>query len=121
MNRGLNNIFKGKKVFITGHTGFKGSWLTLWLKILGAEVYGYSLAPPTNPSLFGLLNLEDEIFHKVADIRDLDQLTKCISYVKPEIIFHLAAQSIVGESYVSPHETVETNVMGTVNVMEAVR
>src|SRR5688572_16502741 len=121
MNSEFNNIFRNKKIFVTGHTGFKGSWLSLWLRNLGADVYGYSLPPPTNPSLFELLNLEDDLYHKVADIRDQEELRKSISHVKPDIIFHLAAQSVVGESYVTPLETVETNVMGTVNVMEAVR
>ena len=114
-------IFKNKKVFITGHTGFKGSWLSLWLRNLGANVYGYALPPPTNPSLFELLKLEHNLDHLVADIRDKEVLTKCLAQIKPDIIFHLAAQSVVRESYLTPAETIETNVMGTLNVMEAVR
>ncbi len=114
-------VFSNKRVLITGHTGFKGSWLSLWLLNLGAEVYGYALEPPTNPSLFKLLGLKDSLHHEVADIRDIKSLKKAVSRIKPDIVFHLAAQSVVRESYVSPAETVEVNTMGTVNVMEAVR
>jgi CDP-glucose 4,6-dehydratase len=114
-------IYENKRVFVTGHTGFKGSWLTLWLKSLGAKVYGYALEPPTSPSLFQLLKLETEVDHTIADIRHRDQLTEVIAHVKPDVIFHLAAQSVVRESYVTPVETIETNVIGTVNVLEAVR
>jgi CDP-glucose 4,6-dehydratase len=121
MSSGFNGAFENRRVLVTGHTGFKGSWLTLWLNYLGAEVYGYSLPPPTEPSLFDLLNLQSVIAHKTADIRDKDQLTKYVEQVKPDIIFHLAAQTVVRESYAIPHETVDVNVLGTVNVMEAVR
>jgi CDP-glucose 4,6-dehydratase len=117
----LSKCFRNKKVFITGHTGFKGSWLTLWLKKMGADIHGYALPPPTTPSLFELLKLENDIHHTIADIRDKEQLTRCISQARPDIIFHLAAQSVVRESYITPVETIETNVLGTVNVMEAVR
>lgn len=117
----LNNVYRNKKVLITGHTGFKGSWLTLWLKSLHADVYGYALHPPTEPSMFELLNLQRGIHHTIADIRDKERLTKFISRIRPDIIFHLAAQSVVRESYVSPEETIETNVTGTMNIMEAVR
>jgi CDP-glucose 4,6-dehydratase len=117
----LEENYKGKKVLITGHTGFKGSWLTLWLINLGAEVYGYALSPPTKPALFELLGLKQDIRHEVADIRDTKTLKKAIARIKPDIIFHLAAQSVVRESYLRPAETVEVNTLGTVNVMEAVR
>jgi CDP-glucose 4,6-dehydratase len=117
----FQDIYKNKKVFLTGHTGFKGSWLTLWLTHLGAEVYGYSLRPPTEPSMFDLLNLRDSIHHKEADVRDYAELRDSINRVRPDIIFHLAAQSVIGESYIKPIETVQTNVLGTANVMDAVR
>jgi CDP-glucose 4,6-dehydratase len=117
----FSKIYRDKKVFITGHTGFKGSWLTLWLTHLGARVYGYALEPPTDPSLFQLLNLENSIDHQIADIRDSEQLKKSIAGIKPDIIFHLAAQSLVRDSYESPVETVAVNTLGTINVMEAVR
>src|SRR5258708_28853322 len=109
--------YKAKKVLITGHTGFKGSWLTLWLKELGAHVFGYALAPPTNPSLFEILDLEKEIDHEIGDIRDIDRLKKSLQRIKPDIIFHLAAQSIVGQSYENPLETVQVNALGTANLL----
>src|SRR5712671_3822414 len=93
------DTYKARKVLITGHTGFKGSWLTLWLRELGAHVFGYALAPPTNPSLFEILNLENEIDHEIGDVRDIDHLKKSLQRIKPDIIFHLAAQSLVGKSY----------------------
>ena len=114
-------IYKSKRVLVTGHTGFKGSWMTLWLKELGAQVFGYALPPPTNPSLFEFLNLEKEINHEVGDIRDIDRLKKCLLRTKPDIIFHLAAQSLVGKSYEDPMETVQTNTFGTANLLEAIR
>ena len=117
----FSKIYGGKKVLITGHTGFKGSWLSLWLTHLGATVYGYALDPPTDPSLFRLLKLEDSVNHQVADIRDSEQLHKSVSRIKPDIIFHLAAQSLVRDSYNAPVETVEVNTLGTVYLMEAVR
>jgi len=115
------SVFKNKKVFITGHTGFKGGWLALWLSHLGATVYGYSLSSPFSPSLYETLELENIIHNEEADVRDGKKMLNSISRIRPDIIFHLAAQSLVGESYVSPMETVDTNVMGTVNLMEAVR
>jgi CDP-glucose 4,6-dehydratase len=121
MRSQFGNIYKGKRIFITGHTGFKGSWLSLWLNKLGANVYGYALAPPTCPSLFELLELEPEIEHQEADIRDQEQLVRSIGRIKPDLIFHLAAQSLVRESYLVPYITIETNVIGTLNVLEAVR
>jgi CDP-glucose 4,6-dehydratase len=120
----MNNIYetyRGKKVLITGHTGFKGSWLTLWLRDLGAHVFGYALDPPTRPSLFELLGLEKEITHEHGDVRDLGRLKKCIQRVKPDIIFHLAAQSLVGKSYEEPLDTVQVNAFGTASLLEAVR
>ena len=114
-------VYKGKKVLITGHTGFKGSWLTLWLAQLGAVTHGYALPPPTDPSMFRALRLHEVIHHEVEDVRDMIQLKKTISTVKPDIIFHLAAQSLVRESYSSPLYTVEVNTLGSANVMEAVR
>jgi len=117
----FNNIYEGKRVLITGHTGFKGSWITLWLKQLGAEVIGYSLEPHTNPSLFKILNLEKEIIHIIGDIRDEKKLKRTFQEYKPEIVIHMAAQPLVRYSYVNPKETYETNVIGTLNVFEAVR
>jgi CDP-glucose 4,6-dehydratase len=115
------DTYKNRKVLVTGNTGFKGSWLTLWLKELGAQVFGYALEPPTNPSLFEVLNLEKEIEHEYGDVRDLEHLKKFIQQTKPEIIFHLAAQSIVGKSYDEPLATVQVNTLGTINLLEAVR
>lgn len=117
----LNEVYSNKKVLITGHTGFKGSWLAYWLLKLNADVYGYSIDIPTNPSLFEQLNLKEKLVHKEGDVRDFMKLKDYIDETKPDIIFHLAAQSIVGESYINPIYTVETNIIGTVNLMEAVR
>jgi CDP-glucose 4,6-dehydratase len=113
--------FKGKKVFITGHTGFKGSWLTTLLVEIGAEVMGYSLIPEYQPNHFDLLNIYDKIIHEIGDIRDATNLSKKINDFKPEFIFHLAAQPLVQKSYNNPLETFNTNIIGTVNVLEAVR
>ena len=113
--------FSGKKILITGHTGFKGSWLTLWLVNLGAEVIGYSLEPPTKPNLFEILQLEKEITHIIGDVRDGEKLKNVFKKYKPEIVFHLAAQPLVRVSYKEPKLTYETNVMGTLNLLEAVR
>ncbi len=114
-------FYKGKKVLITGHTGFKGSWLCQILIGAGAEVTGYSLEPPTNPSLFEEAGIAEKINHVVGDIRDREKLMKVFEEVQPEIVLHLAAQPIVRESYKDPVGTYETNVMGTVNICEAVR
>jgi CDP-glucose 4,6-dehydratase len=114
-------IYAGKKVLITGHTGFKGSWLTLWLSHLGAHTFGYALDPPTDPSLFRVLNLEDVIDHQLGDVRDYDKLFATISSIKPDIIFHMAAQSVVLDSYQSPLETVAVNTVGSAHILEAVR
>ncbi|MDI6603791.1 MAG: CDP-glucose 4,6-dehydratase [Thermoanaerobacteraceae bacterium] len=117
----FSKIYKNKKVLITGHTGFKGSWLTLWLKELGADVLGYSLEPPTEPNLFTVLDLEKEIRHIIGDIRDGEKLYKVFQEFNPEIVFHLAAQPLVRLSYKEPKLTYETNIIGTVNLYEAVR
>ena len=113
----FNNIYKDKKVFITGHTGFKGSWLVFWLKNIGAEVLGYSLEPPTKPNHYELLNLD--IYSVIGDIRDRDKLFSVVKDFKPDIVFHLAAQPLVRYSYKNPLETLETNIIGTANVFEA--
>ena len=115
------SFYSGKKVLVTGHTGFKGSWLCEILKILGAEVIGFSLAPPTEPSMFNLLKISDSIHSIIGDVRDLTYLCDVVSNTKPELVFHLAAQPIVRDSYKKPVETYSTNVMGTVNICEAVR
>ena len=117
----FRNIYKNRRILLTGHTGFKGSWLTLWLLHLGANVIGYSLAPPTNPSLFEVLGLDKEIIHVVGDIRDEEKLGKVFRMYKPEIVIHMAAQSLVRYSYINPKETYETNVIGTLNVFEAIK
>ncbi|WGU93818.1 CDP-glucose 4,6-dehydratase [Paenibacillus dendritiformis] len=116
------DFWNGKKVFLTGHTGFKGSWLSLWLSSLEAKVTGYALQPITTPNLFELSRL-DEIMEKnyIGDIRDLVGLTQAMKESEPEIVIHMAAQPLVRESYVDPMGTYSTNVMGTVNVLEAVR
>lgn len=115
----FENIYKGKKVLITGNTGFKGSWLSLWLKQLGAEVIGYSLDPPSVPSHFQLLKMDIDTVH--GDILDPEKLHKCFEKYKPEIVFHLAAQSLVRDSYRNPVITYSSNVIGTLNVLEAAR
>ena len=118
----MSNIFwKGKRVLITGHTGFKGSWLSLWLHHLDAAVFGYSFSVPTKPSLFQLCNLSLITETTFADIRDLNQLMAILDRVRPEIVFHMAAQALVRRSYIDPLETYSTNIMGTVHLMEAVR
>lgn len=114
-------FFKGKKVLITGHTGFKGSWLSLILSNAGAEVTGYSLEPPTSPALFALCDLTSRMNSIIGDIRDLEHLKQVFAEVQPEIVLHLAAQPIVRDSYKDPVYTYETNVMGTVNICECVR
>ena len=109
-------FYKGKKVFVTGHTGFKGSWLCKILVNAGAEVTGYSLNPPTNPSLFEIAGIENDVHSIIGDIRDLKSLKKTFDEAQPEIVLHLAAQPIVRDSYKDPVYTYETNVMGTVNI-----
>lgn len=118
----FNNIYQGKRVFLTGHTGFKGSWLALWLTKLGAEVCGYSLAPNTEPSMFNELGIENKIAKSViGDILDDAVLEKTMQEFQPEIVFHLAAQPLVRLSYSEPVLTYKTNVIGTLNVLEAAR
>ncbi len=114
-------FWQGKKVLITGCTGFKGSWLTTWLIELGAEVYGYSLTPPTTPSMFDLLKLENKFKFCVGDIRNYQDFNNFLNQVNPEIILHLAAQPLVRYSYTNPIETYHTNVLGLVNILEAIR
>lgn len=114
-------MFKGKKIFITGHTGFKGSWLTLWLQQLGAEITGYSLPAPSEPNLFNLARVGEGITHIEGDIRDYSHLQQAIRKAEPDLIFHLAAQAIVLEGYQSPKETFDVNSGGVVNLLEAVR
>lgn len=118
MNPGF---WKGKRVFLTGHTGFKGSWLSLWLQSMGAELFGYALAPPTNPSLFDEADIANGMCSTIGDIRDFSSLQLAMQIAKPEIIIHMAAQPLVRYSYQNPVETYATNVMGTVHVLEAVR
>lgn len=115
------DFFKGKKVFVTGHTGFKGTWLCRILNNAGAEVLGYSLEPPTDPNLFELLKMEGQIESIIGDIRDYEKLAEAFERFQPEIVMHLAAQPIVRDSYKAPRYTYETNVMGTVNILECVR
>jgi CDP-glucose 4,6-dehydratase len=117
----LKEFYKGKKVLVTGHTGFKGAWLTKILLEFGAQIAGYSLKPNTTPDLFSILKLDDQIENKIADIRDYEELNKLVKSFKPDIIFHLAAQPLVRDSYDDPKYTYETNVMGTVNVLESIR
>lgn len=115
----FGDIYSGKRVFVTGHTGFKGSWLCLWLEMLGARVYGYALKPETQPSHYALASLYVE--SEIADIRNYGHLSAQIAEIKPHIVFHLAAQPFVRRSYTLPLETLNTNVIGTANVLEACR
>ena len=118
----MNTAFwQGKRVFLTGHTGFKGSWLSLWLQSLGAEVTGYALTPPTNPSLFEAAKVADGMKSIIGDVRDVDALKKATQDASPEIVIHMAAQPLVRRSYTNPVETYATNVMGSVHLLEAVR
>ncbi|MBT6051413.1 MAG: CDP-glucose 4,6-dehydratase [Candidatus Scalindua sp.] len=120
-NFSYNGIYVGKRVLITGHTGFKGSWLVTWLLSLGANVIGYSVGIPTNPSSFQVLNLENKLEHITGDINDLDHLRQVFSHYSPDMVFHLAAQAITRLSYDTPQETFYTNMIGTVNVLECIR
>jgi CDP-glucose 4,6-dehydratase len=117
----FNDTYTGRRVLVTGHTGFKGSWLALWLTKLGARVAGYSDRVPTSPAHFDVLNLGRRIDHHFGDVRDRPALLRVFETIQPDIVLHLAAQSLVRESYADPATTFETNVMGTVNVLECVR
>ncbi len=114
-------FFRGKRVLVTGHTGFKGAWLCLWLKKLGAIVTGYALPPPTSPSLFEVAEVFNGLSHNVGDIRDRARLSEVMASANPDIVFHLAAQALVRASYANPIDTYDVNIMGTVSVLEAVR
>lgn len=120
-NNLFDNFYKGRKVFITGHTGFKGSWLSILLNWLGAEVHGYALDPNTNPSLFELAGIDQIVSSTIGDIRDYNLLSETLKKVQPEVIIHMAAQPLVRESYRNPRETYEINVMGTVNLLDISR
>lgn len=115
------SFWTNKKVFLTGHTGFKGSWLSFWLLQMGAKVVGLSLEPNTNPSLFNQLGLADHVTHHIGDIRDSDLVNRLITQSQPDVIFHLAAQPLVRRSYLEPVETWSTNVMGTIHILEALK
>ena len=115
------DFWAGKKVFLTGHTGFKGSWLSLWLQYLGADVTGYALDPPTNPNLFKVAKVVSGMESIIGDVRNLEQLTQSMINANPEIVIHMAAQPLVRYSYDNPVETYSTNVMGTVHLFEAIR
>lgn len=115
------DFWQGKKVFLTGHTGFKGSWLCLWLSRMGAQVTGYALDPPTEPSLFELARVAELVDSRIADVRDLERLKAEMLDAAPEIVIHMAAQPLVRDSYLIPVETYSINVMGTVHLLEAVR
>lgn len=117
----FNSVYKNKRVLVTGHTGFKGSWLTTWLLKMGAKVAGYSIGIPSTPSHFEDLNIQSKIQHYLGDIRDFQNFFQVCKEFKPEFIFHLAAQPLVRYSYIEPHETFEVNVLGTLNVLECIR
>ena len=117
----FSNIYKGKKILITGHTGFKGSWLTTWLLNLSAKVIGVSKDIPTQPSMFAMLGVANKIQHHLIDVRDYDSLSQVIESEKPDFVFHLAAQAIVSTSYSEPLDTISSNLMGTTNILEALR
>lgn len=114
-------FWQGKKVFVTGHTGFKGSWLCLWLNTLGAHVTGYALTPPTNPSLFEACQMDTLVKSVIGDVRDYEKLTATLQAIRPDLVIHMAAQPLVRDSYNNPIETYAINVMGTVHLLEAVR
>ena len=119
--RVLPEFWQGKKVYLTGHTGFKGSWMAIWLHKMGAEIYGYALEPPTTPSLFIEAKLKNLIHSEIGDIRDYEKLAGSMQQFNPDILIHMAAQPLVRLSYLQPVETYSTNVMGTVHVLEAAR
>ncbi|MEA4978262.1 MAG: CDP-glucose 4,6-dehydratase [Methanomassiliicoccaceae archaeon] len=115
------SVLKGKKILITGHTGFKGSWMCMILQTMGVSVYGYALEPPTNPNMFDILELRKSVNSEIGDIRDIEHLNSYVNQVKPDVIIHMAAQPIVLMGYKQPRETYEINVLGTVNVLEVAR
>lgn len=115
------DFWRGRRVLVTGHTGFKGAWLSLWLSAMQVRVFGFALAPPTTPSLFERASVAGLLDHTRADVRDFASLLAALQKAKPEIVLHLAAQSVLRQSYADPIDTVSTNVMGTLNVLEAVR
>src|SRR5499427_6878598 len=115
------SFWKGRRVLLTGHTGFKGSWLSLWLEALGANVTGYALEPPTEPSLFEQAKVAASLHSVRGDIRDFERLKEVMAECRPEVIIHMAAQSVVRRGYEDPIETYSSNVMGTVNLLESIR
>jgi CDP-glucose 4,6-dehydratase len=117
----FHNIYQGKKVLVTGHTGFKGGWLSLWLKLMGADVYGISNEIYSFPSLFEVSKIEDQIKSYIADIRDMGEMQRIINEIEPDFVFHLAAQPLVKRAYDNPLEAMSTNIMGTANILEALR
>ena len=121
MISGWTDAFRGKRVLVTGHTGFKGGWLSLWLSELGADVTGYALAPVTQPNLFTAARVADRVRHVDGDVRDLASLRRAWTACRPDVVFHLAAQAIVRESYRKPIDTITTNVVGTTHVLELAR
>ena len=118
VNQSVAAFYKGKKIFVTGHTGFKGAWMITWLHLLGAKIKGYALEAADNKSLFSIIENEISFEHVIGDIRDSEKLKKEILDYQPEIIFHLAAQALVRRSYEVPAETFDVNVVGTANVLE---
>ncbi len=117
----LKEFYKGKRVFLTGHTGFKGSWMCMVLHMLGADVYGYSLKPDAEPAIYNILNINELVHSYIGDIREMDALKKAYTEASPDVVIHMAAQPIVRDSYKDPRYTYETNVMGTVNLLECMR
>ncbi|TKZ15779.1 CDP-glucose 4,6-dehydratase [Shimia litoralis] len=117
----MSDFWSGKRVLVSGHTGFKGSWLSFWLNKLGADVAGLALSPDTNPALFDQMGIEALVDHMIGDIRDADLVARRVAEVQPDLVFHLAAQPLVIESYATPLETWQTNVMGSCHVMQAIR
>lgn len=117
----IQQFWKGRRVFLTGHTGFEGAWLSLWLQQLGAELTGYSLCPPSNPSLFDVAQVEEGMISVIGDVRDAQAVSRAMKAAMPEIVIHMAAQSMVRDGYLNPVETYATNVMGTVHVLDAAR